>query len=221
VEYPTTRVLGASPADRARDIHAAFADPDIKAVLATIGGDDQITVVPHLDPISSRKTQSHSSATPTTPTCFIFLGTRDGGLPRRFNHGAPRTCGRTHPDTMASLRAALFTSDWFDLTAPLAFADETRDWPIRLAGRGADRAPRAQWWTWHQPDKVIDSVTWGGNLEIVGWLLMAGRRPPYPDEIEGGVLILETSEEMPSATESSGRCATWASMACWGGSPHC
>jgi muramoyltetrapeptide carboxypeptidase LdcA involved in peptidoglycan recycling len=49
VEYPTTRVLGASAADRARDLHAAFADPQIKAILATIGGDDQITVIPHLD----------------------------------------------------------------------------------------------------------------------------------------------------------------------------
>ena len=29
---------------------AAFADPSIRAVLATIGGDDEITLLPHLDP---------------------------------------------------------------------------------------------------------------------------------------------------------------------------
>src|SRR5205823_3152466 len=50
VEYPTTRRVGASPRDRAADVNAAFADPEIRAVLATIGGEDQITVVPHLDP---------------------------------------------------------------------------------------------------------------------------------------------------------------------------
>src|SRR4029453_1869651 len=50
VEYPTTRRLNASATDRAADLMAAFADPDIRAVLATIGGDDQITVLPHLDP---------------------------------------------------------------------------------------------------------------------------------------------------------------------------
>ena len=50
VEYPTTRRLGASPQERAADLNAAFADPEIRAVLATIGGEDQITVVPHLDP---------------------------------------------------------------------------------------------------------------------------------------------------------------------------
>src|SRR5262249_28761874 len=50
VEYPTTRQLGASPQARAGDLMSAFADPSIKAVLATIGGDDQITVLPFLDP---------------------------------------------------------------------------------------------------------------------------------------------------------------------------
>ncbi|HEY3477346.1 MAG TPA: LD-carboxypeptidase, partial [Streptomyces sp.] len=49
VEYPTTRRMGSTPRDRAADIHAAFADPTIKAVIASIGGDDQITVLPHLD----------------------------------------------------------------------------------------------------------------------------------------------------------------------------
>src|SRR5665213_760262 len=49
VEYPTTRRLGASAQARAADITAAFADPTIRAVLATIGGDDQVTVIPHID----------------------------------------------------------------------------------------------------------------------------------------------------------------------------
>lgn len=49
VEYPTTRKMGATPQERADDIHAAFADPDVKAVIASIGGDDQITVLPFLD----------------------------------------------------------------------------------------------------------------------------------------------------------------------------
>src|SRR4051812_19409397 len=49
VEYPSTRRMGASPQERAADLHAAFADPDIAAVIASIGGDDQLTVLPHLD----------------------------------------------------------------------------------------------------------------------------------------------------------------------------
>jgi len=49
VEYPTTRQVGADARARADDLNAALGDPGIRAVLATIGGEDQITVIPHLD----------------------------------------------------------------------------------------------------------------------------------------------------------------------------
>jgi muramoyltetrapeptide carboxypeptidase LdcA involved in peptidoglycan recycling len=49
VEYPTTRAPEASPAERARDLHAAFEDPEVKAVIATIGGEDELKVLAHLD----------------------------------------------------------------------------------------------------------------------------------------------------------------------------
>jgi muramoyltetrapeptide carboxypeptidase LdcA involved in peptidoglycan recycling len=54
VEFPTTRRLGATPEARAADLMAAWSDPSIRAVLATIGGDDQLTVLPHLDPAPFR-----------------------------------------------------------------------------------------------------------------------------------------------------------------------
>ena len=40
VEYPTTRQSGATRQERSTDLMAAFADPTIRAVLATIGGAD-------------------------------------------------------------------------------------------------------------------------------------------------------------------------------------
>src|SRR4051812_38624499 len=49
VEFPTTRKLGSTARERADDLNAALADPEIRAVLATIGGNDQITVIPYLD----------------------------------------------------------------------------------------------------------------------------------------------------------------------------
>src|SRR5215471_4241958 len=49
VEYPTTRKVGATPAERAADLNAAFADPRIRGILAVVGGEDQITVIPYLD----------------------------------------------------------------------------------------------------------------------------------------------------------------------------
>jgi len=203
VEYPTTRVLGAPAEERARDVNAAFADPDVKAVLAVIGGDDQITVVPHLDAglIRANPKPFFGYSDNTNLLHFLWrqgiVGFHGGSTMVHLGRG-----GRTHSDTMASLRAALFTPGWFDLTAPLAFSDEARDWadPTALDDEPPSR-PALGGWTWHRPDSVIQAPTWGGNLEIVGWLLMADREVPTPDEIEGHVLILETSEEMPGADE--------------------
>jgi len=38
VEYPTTRKLGASVEEKSADLIAAFEDPEIKAVISSIGG---------------------------------------------------------------------------------------------------------------------------------------------------------------------------------------
>jgi muramoyltetrapeptide carboxypeptidase LdcA involved in peptidoglycan recycling len=38
VEYPTTRRLHSTPAERAADLHAAWSDPSVRAVIASIGG---------------------------------------------------------------------------------------------------------------------------------------------------------------------------------------
>ena len=46
----TDEFLGAPPEARAAAVHAAFRDPDIRAVFATIGGEDQLRVLKHLDP---------------------------------------------------------------------------------------------------------------------------------------------------------------------------
>src|SRR5579859_2236193 len=50
VEYRTTRKMNSPLAERARDLHEAFADPAIKAIICSIGGEDQIKLLKFLDP---------------------------------------------------------------------------------------------------------------------------------------------------------------------------
>ena len=38
--------------------------------------------------------------------------------------------------------------------------------------------------------------TWGGCIEVIEWILTAGRFPFDPDVLDGGVLLIETSEEL-------------------------
>src|SRR5215472_16873718 len=110
VEYPTTRQLGAPQRARADDLMAAFADPDIKAVLATIGGDDQITVLPFLDP----------EVVMANPNAFLGYSDNANLLTWLWYHGVAGYHGGStmvhlgrpgglHPVSTASLRAALFT----------------------------------------------------------------------------------------------------------------
>ena len=43
--------------------------------------------------------------------------------------------------------------------------------------------------------------TWGGCIEVVQWVLTAGRFPADPAVLDGGVLLLEASEELIPARE--------------------
>jgi muramoyltetrapeptide carboxypeptidase LdcA involved in peptidoglycan recycling len=109
VEYPTTRHLGASPEARASDPTAAFADPQIGAVLATIGGDDQLTVLPFLD----------AGLFAASPKPFIGYSDNTNLLNWLWNLGIAGYHGGStmvhlgrpdglHPVSAGSLRAALF-----------------------------------------------------------------------------------------------------------------
>src|SRR5215831_12484290 len=195
VEYPTTRVLGASAQARADDLHAAFADPEITAVLASIGGDDQITVVPLLDDDLLRDNPKPFFGYSDNTNFLNYLY----GLGLVAYHGGSvmvhlGRAGRLHPAHEQSLRAALFTADqWFELVAPTEWGDELIPWsePERFGEEPPMVA--SQGWDWLNPDALVEAPTWGGNLEIVSWLLQAGR-VERSENYAGQVLLLETSE---------------------------
>jgi muramoyltetrapeptide carboxypeptidase LdcA involved in peptidoglycan recycling len=202
VEYPTTRRLGASARDRAADVNAAFADPKIRAVLATIGGEDQITVVPHLDP----------DIVCADPKPFLGYSDNTNILSWLWTHGVAGFYGgstQVHlgpgpavdPCHAAALRAALLTGGRLEVVDPGESEDIGKDWldPAALTEYG-DRQPTEPW-TWTGPARPVTGRTWGGCVEVLQWLLTAGRFPPDPSVLDGGVLLLETSEEVIPARE--------------------
>lgn len=202
VEYPATRKLGATPQARAADLMAAFADPGIKAVLATIGGDDQITVLPHLDPEVVR----------ANPKAFLGYSDNTNLLNWLWYHGVAGYHGGStmvhlgrpgglHPVSTTSLRAALFGGGDLVLRPVERFSEEELSWAdpegLRYPAPTAPAPDRV----WHQPHRVVAGPTWGGNLEILHWNLAVGRWIRPPEDYAGCVLILETSEELPSSEE--------------------
>lgn len=202
VEYPTTRRLGASAADRAADVNAAFADPEIRAVLATVGGEDQITVVPHLDPALVRADPKPFLGYSDNTNILSWLWTHGvagfHGGSTQVHLGAGPAVDEVH---RASLRAALLTGDRLEIVEPGESEDFGLDWADPAAPRQNGEREPTEPWTWAGPRRSVTGPTWGGNIEVLQWLLTAGRFDPDPAVLAGGVLLLETSEELIPARE--------------------
>jgi muramoyltetrapeptide carboxypeptidase LdcA involved in peptidoglycan recycling len=202
VEYPTTRRMDSTPADRAADIHAAFADPTISAILSSIGGDDQITVLPYLDRalIAAHPKPFFGYSDNTNLLVYLWNTGIVGyhGSSVMFHLGRPL---EMHALSRVSLEAALFESSEFVLTQPASYGDVDLAWSDPSTFTRERPAAFAQPWTWLDAERVVEGITWGGNLEILSWLAMANLEILPPDEYEGCVLMIETSEEMPSADE--------------------
>ncbi len=202
VEYPTTRRVGASAADRARDLDAAFGDPEIRAVLATIGGEDQITVVPLLDPELVRADPKPFLGTSDNTNLHQWLW--DQGVASFYGGSTQVHLGpgpAIDPEHLASLRAALLTGERLEVSDPGESEDVGKDWddPLALTSYG-DREPTEPW-TWAGPERSVTGPTWGGCIAVLQWVLTAGRFRAEPAALDGGVLLLETSEELLPARE--------------------
>jgi len=202
VEYPTTRQVGASAKERAHDLNAAFADPDIKAVMAVIGGEDQITVLPYLD----------ADTIAANPKAYFGYSDNTNLLNYLWNldiasyHGGSTLVhlarpGGVHPVFLTSLRHALFDHQTVEIAPVTEFTDLQARWEDPSTLESELPTMSEPGWHWHRATKVVTGPTWGGNLEIAHWNLAANRWILPNDSYEGCVLILETSEEMPSAEE--------------------
>lgn len=202
VEYPTTRRMHATPADRAADIHAAFADPTIKAVISTIGGDDQIRVLPHLDRELIRSNPKPFFGYSDNTNLLVFLWNSGlvayHGSSVMFHLGRP---GAMHPLSAESLRAALFVSGDYELVTASESGDTDRDWADPATFESEPELEPVEGWIWHNADQVVEGITWGGNIEILSWLAIADREIQAPATYAGCVLCIETSESMPTASE--------------------
>jgi len=200
-EYPTTRAAQASPAGRAGDIHAAFGDPAIKAVIASIGGEDEIKVLSHLDPgVLADNPKPFFGYSDNTNLHLLLWNL---GLVSYHGGAVMVELGRPvsmNPVTRRSLQRALFTRGTYLLEPPREYTDEERPWtdPATFTAESA-MLPAAPW-SWYGPETVITGPAWGGSLEVIDFHLRASRYLLTGDRYDGAVLYAETSEELPSAS---------------------
>ena len=200
VEYPSTRAMAATPQQRADDVMAAFADPTVTAVFSSIGGEDQIKVLPLLDPEVLRANPKPFFGYSDCTNLLIYLWNlgivsyHGGAVLVQLARG-----GRVHPVTEASMKATLFTTGPWEVPQPDSFTDENYDWNTFDPDFEPPGRPSPAW-SWLGRTDVVTGRLWGGNLEILDWNLRANRWIRPNEEYGGAVLLLETSEEQPDAT---------------------
>jgi muramoyltetrapeptide carboxypeptidase LdcA involved in peptidoglycan recycling len=199
VEYPTTAKLGASAEERTADLVSAFEDPEIKAVIASIGGDDQVTYVKNL-PVESfvENPKSFFGYSDNSHICnFLFLN----GIPSYYG-GSIFTQyamqGKMDEYTVKYIKHALFDEGEFELTTSEIYKDQGLDWDdtsLLCVSRPEWKNEGMVW------DATSDTkgLLWGGCVESVDEMLRHNVPIPTLKQFENIVLMLETSEQIPTA----------------------
>ena len=199
--YPTARqsdeFLRSHSEVRAADLHAAFRDPEISAVFATIGGDDQIRILDRLDPEVFRE----------HPTRFFGMSDNTNLHLSLFNAGVVGFYGGQLLNQVATpgffpeyseryLRRALFEDSLGELEASEAWTDDVVEWTREDYAEAEPEYEAIDGWTWRDRGPVSGRV-WGGCLSILRWRLAADADLPDEERLDGTVLAIETSENRP------------------------
>ena len=214
VEYPTAtadqETLAADPEMRARDVEEAFRDPDISGVITTLGGDDQIRCLDHLDPdvLRENPTRFYGYSDNTVLASYLWqLGIVSYYGPSVLTEFAMQ--GAMFEHTVDYARRALFEETIGEIEPADVFSDHDLEWadPDNL-DRRRETEPSAGWrWSGGDDtagddgtaggDEPVTGRTWGGCLTVLDQLLAADVAVPAPEELEGAILLLETSEVLP------------------------
>ena len=191
--------LARNPKARADDLMAAFADETIDGIISTIGGEDSIRTLPHLDLDLIRKNpkvfMGFSDTTISHAACFkaglvSFYGPS-------FMAGFAEN-GGMFPYMVDSVRRTLFSAE------PIGVIERNRaGWTVEhLPWENPEnqsvrrKLNPCTGWKFHQDEGVVKGQLFGGCVEVLDWL----RGTDYfsaAGALQGAVLFLETSEDAP------------------------
>jgi muramoyltetrapeptide carboxypeptidase LdcA involved in peptidoglycan recycling len=201
-EMAFTRARAATPRERAADLNAAFGNPEIRGVFASIGGDDSIRLLPFLDrdAIAANPKILIGYSDTTTLLCAIrrfglvtFHGpsvmaglSQAGALPAAF---------RSHLEVMVFEPADNRRYEAYDVVV-----EGYPDWrdPANTGlvnpARPAD-GPRVL----QDGGRVVGEL-FGGCLEVLDWNRGTSAWPG-PTDWAGRLFFVEPSEEKPTPTQ--------------------
>ena len=205
-EYATARAdakfLYENPKRRADDVNKAFADDEVSAIISTIGGEDSVRILPHLDREAIR---SHPKVL-MGYSDFTTLLTYCNQLGLVTFHGPSVMAGFSQLDSLPPLFAnhleeLLFQPRLSYEYRPYdSYSEGYPDWGIPANLGKVKRPKRSTGWTWLQGDSKARGRLFGGCADVLEFLKGT---PFWPTANfwDGTLLFLETSEEKPSPSQ--------------------
>ncbi len=196
-EYATTRMMGSSPNDRARDLMAAFKDPENKAVFASIGGTDQIRLIKHLDPQIFQDNPKPFFGFSDNTHVHNFLWNL--GIPSYYGGGVMNQFGMNiamHDITARSIQHALFDTGEFALEVSDEYNDEGLSWEDKNNLTKQRKMEPNIGLIW-DGDENVEGILWGGCVESLIVQATTAKYLPKDEDIEGKILFIETAEDIP------------------------
>ncbi|MGI8486894.1 MAG: S66 family peptidase [Thermomicrobiales bacterium] len=180
---------------RVSDLHAMFADPDIKMMLCTLGGDHACHLLPLLDWDLIRANPKIFMGFSDITVLNVAFWAMTGMV--TFSGPSLLTDWAEFPEMPAfardsAMRAIASTEPIGDFAASPTWTDEFLDWST-----GADLTrPRIQipanGWRWLRGGTASGTLI-GGCIESLQHL----RGTRYWPDLDGAILFLETSDEKP------------------------
>ena len=189
--------LASHPEARASDLMEVFADPSIKGIVSTIGGDDSIRILPFLDLTVIRENPKvFLGYSDTTVSHFACL---KAGVVSFYGPAVMAGFGENgglFPYMISSIRRNLCSTEPIGLIIPNAdgWTCERLDW----AEPGLQNQPRrlnhGSGWHWLKGTGIRRGKLIGGCLEVIDWLRGS---PVWPNLSvwQESILFVEISEE--------------------------
>jgi muramoyltetrapeptide carboxypeptidase LdcA involved in peptidoglycan recycling len=203
VEMPHTlkdaNWLARNPKARAADLMQAFSDPSIKGIIASIGGEDSIRLLPYLDldliHNNPKVFLGYSDSTISHMACY------KAGLVSFYGPtimaGFGENCGM-FPYMVESIWRTLFISEPIGKIKPNedGWTVEILDWADPANQDQKRTLHPSTGWKFLQGEGVHRGHLLGGCIEVIDWLRGTTLWPDL-EKWQDVILFLETSEEVP------------------------
>ncbi|EQB36903.1 hypothetical protein M948_10775 [Virgibacillus sp. CM-4] len=190
-----TSYLYENPQARAEDLMIAFKDPSIKAIIANIGGDDSIRLLPYLD-----LEVIHDNSK-------IFMGYSDSTIQHLINlkAGISSFYGpailtdfaenvEMHAYTIHSIKQTLFTSTPIgEIEQATAWTSEFLDWTVETNNQIKRKMQPNKGYELLQGSGTVSGRLIGGCMEVLEFT-KGTELWPTSNHWENSILFFETSE---------------------------